>query len=473
MPYFLINDFRGGIDLRKSVLSSPAGTARVIKNAYVNAGGEVEKRKAFVKIATVPNDTYGLSALNNDLFVFGAGTNPIAGGEIDLTPTGVLGAIKYHKVAAPTTDTMVGVLDTELFEGKWYVVVLGASNTPWHSWNGTTVVNSQSGTPLKGVSAKTYRDKVYSADADVIYFSAILDPGSHTGVGAGFINASSRDGSMVNIIGIEQYYDQLAFFSSNSVQLWRMDADPAQNAEVQVLGGSGTMGTRSVSRYSSGDVIYLSRSGIRSLRARDSSTFAAVTDVGSAIDTLITEALKSFTPADTFKIYALIEPLLGQYWLAWGNRIYVLSAFSSSKVLGWSYYETPAAIDHITSVGNAVAFRAGNDIYLYGGQNLEEYDASEVVIETPMLDFDRMADHKAFVGFDLLAENTWAVDVRMDPTRPHIYERLAVFSEATPGMESIPMTGVSSHIGLKFTCVADGPAKLAQAAIHFQTTGAS
>src|SRR6516225_6678483 len=73
MPYMTITNFSAGLDLRRSALTAPAGTLRSLKNLHLTPGGEIEKRLAFVKIATVGAQTAGLIELNQKLYVFGPG----------------------------------------------------------------------------------------------------------------------------------------------------------------------------------------------------------------------------------------------------------------------------------------------------------------------------------------------------------------------------------------------------------------
>jgi len=62
MPYVLVEDFKGGIDTRRTVVTSVPGTAVTLTNAHVTRGGEIEKRRAFKLWATLPANTHGLAA---------------------------------------------------------------------------------------------------------------------------------------------------------------------------------------------------------------------------------------------------------------------------------------------------------------------------------------------------------------------------------------------------------------------------
>ena len=87
------------------------------------------------------------------------------------------------------------------------------------------------------------------------------------------------------------------------------------------------------------DLFYLDElSGIRSLRARDSSNSPAVDDVGSAVDPHVLTYLDTLTTAQIEDAVAMIADE-GRYWISVGSRIYVFSFFKATKVSAWSYYE--------------------------------------------------------------------------------------------------------------------------------------
>ena len=71
MPYILVEDFRGGLDNRRSNVTAQPGTLVTLKNAHINRGGEIEKRTAFVKLTDLPSNSFGLSASNGQIYVFG------------------------------------------------------------------------------------------------------------------------------------------------------------------------------------------------------------------------------------------------------------------------------------------------------------------------------------------------------------------------------------------------------------------
>ena len=43
---FSIGDFRRGLDTRRTALTAPSGSLRILENALLNPGGEIQKRFA-------------------------------------------------------------------------------------------------------------------------------------------------------------------------------------------------------------------------------------------------------------------------------------------------------------------------------------------------------------------------------------------------------------------------------------------
>ena len=66
MPYLLISDFAGGLDTRKSALTSPAGTLQRLNDCVITPGGEIAKRKAFVQVADLTG-SFGLAATESKI----------------------------------------------------------------------------------------------------------------------------------------------------------------------------------------------------------------------------------------------------------------------------------------------------------------------------------------------------------------------------------------------------------------------
>jgi hypothetical protein len=98
LAYEVVENFAAGLDNRKSPLTAPGGTLTRLTNAAINPGGEIEKRRAFVRVGTnTLAGTFGLAATSSTLYAFTRDT--------DVTPpaTGITGTnLVFQKL--PNSD---------------------------------------------------------------------------------------------------------------------------------------------------------------------------------------------------------------------------------------------------------------------------------------------------------------------------------------------------------------------------------
>ena len=127
--------------------------------------------------------------------------------------------------------------------------------------------------------------------------------------GAAVISFLSQFGPQDTVRAFASIQGRLAVFGGLSTQLWTIDADPANFALQQVLDNTGTIAAQSVKSIGDLDVMYLDSTGIRSLRAKESTLNASVNDIGTAIDLTIRAALVSY---DASLACAVVEPTTKQ-----------------------------------------------------------------------------------------------------------------------------------------------------------------
>lgn len=70
MKTIVLENFRYGLDTRRSAISSSLGTLTALENAFVNQGAEIENRKAFVKLGKLAANSYDLVATPTGLVSF-------------------------------------------------------------------------------------------------------------------------------------------------------------------------------------------------------------------------------------------------------------------------------------------------------------------------------------------------------------------------------------------------------------------
>jgi hypothetical protein len=316
----------------------------------------------------------------------------------------------------------------------------------------------------------TYKGKEYLAAGSTLYFSKLNDA-TKWGVyelGSGFIDMSNNFGGREDITGFGAYQGFVAVFTRRNCQLWFFDPNPAQNAQKQILDNTGCLAPGSVAAVGAVDMFYLADNGIRSLRARENTDAAYANDIGSPVDQMVIDHMRTMTEADKYNAKAIIEPEDGRYWLALGSRLFVLSSFAGSGINAWSEYEPGFQVQELASMENKVYARsAGNQIFVYGGLSGGVYDSSPVTVEMPYLDANKPATFKSVNGLDVTVEGKWTVHVGFDYTNPTARDEIATMEQPTFALGRIPVTGYGTHIGLKLTSSAPGYAKLANAIVHY------
>lgn len=684
MPYLVVENFNGGLDTRKSVLTAPPGTLQVATNCHINRGGEIEKRKAFVLKSVLPANSFGFHAVRGNLYTFGS----VASGSLSpALPAGV----NYQRLQHPTgAAAMTDLIWAENFDGKIYAIAEygdgniyhfydGTRVTTWDSiaasvasnanvaarlaeridlqaaytaaavsnvvtitaavagtaftyaqstlnggsnsdetialaetvknvkavtevlatasfrvvggssgggnqvtsitiggvevlgsavaWgtsdavtasavatqintytsspnytaaavgnlvtisapagtgatlNGLTVTITPGGTVAvspsstttaggvtavsavaqvvtatidgtfeaadtftitldgndytvsgaasgTGLTAKTLRNKIYSTTSSLVYFCANGTPTTWgSGTGSGFINMSNQDGGSEELTATGVYQSNLAVFSKRAIQIWYIDVDPLANRQLQVLPNIGTASPKSVVSIGDSDVLFLAQTGVRSMRARDSSNSASVYDIGTPVDDLIANDISDLSEDQVANALGIIEPRDGRYWLVLGSKIYVFSFFATSKVSAWSIYEddfTPVAM---ATIDKRLYIRGDDDnYYIYGGDDGTTYDDCEVEVVLPYLSAQAPATMKEVQGVDVACEGEWSVYVGTDPTVPEERDLSHIITNSTFGLGRLQDTGQTTHIGLRFVSAAPGYARISSVMVHY------
>jgi len=443
-------------------------------NAHITPGGEIEKRMAFVPFWEVEPSTRGLVEVNQNLYVFGPNgpyvTDPPGLTQTPPTPwtVGVLGQ---------QTPTIFEIIDYDLFQNKVFVILWtdGAGNI-MRFYNGVNV-------PLAtGYYCKTYKTKVYTVQGAMLAFSASNDATKWFNIaapvqdGSGQIDLSTTDSDMTDNVGLEVYYDQIAVMSKTATQLWKMDPDPSKNQFVQTLRQAGTVAWRSVLQYGSGDVMYLSQSGIRSLRARNSSLAAAVSDIGSPLDPVLQDLMRYQGEDWMSGTIAILQPVTGRFWIILPDRIYILSAFPGPKITAWSEYDPGIVITAAAVHQNRVVVRDDqNMIYAYGGISDEGpvYDDCFVELIFPFHAGTEVATYKTFVGLDATCAGVpWDVYGAFNVEDSTVEDWFGGFDQSTFLQGKFAINGYSTHMSLRLRSQSAGPQTLSNMVVHY-TVGES
>jgi hypothetical protein len=249
---------------------------------------------------------------------------------------------------------------------------------------------------------------------------------------------------------------------------------------VQTLRDAGTIAWRSVLQYGSGDVMYLSPSGVRSLRARNSSLAAAVSDIGSPLDPVLQDLFQTQGETVAASAMALLQPVSGRFWVILNDRIYVLSAFPGPKVTAWSEYllTTSVGPDQVffrvtaaTNYRHHVVMRGDdNKIYAYGGTDDAGpvYDDCPVELVFPFHACDTPATTKQFHGIDAAAVGQWEVSAATNLADDTVEDFVGLLIGPTFQQGKQPVFAEGTHLSLRLRNYLSGPAVLSNLIVHFR-----
>lgn len=156
--------------------------------------------------------------------------------------------------------------------------------------------------------------KVYSADKDIIRYSATVNPLDWTSQNdAGFLPFGLQTYGANPILAMGIYRSNLVAFNSEGFQMWQVDEDPANASLLDAL-PVGSSQHKALSPVAN-DLFFLSAQGVRSMGIAAASVNLQSGDVGMPIDVLVQysatqAALDGVDPVATY------YPSAGQYWLA-------------------------------------------------------------------------------------------------------------------------------------------------------------
>lgn len=382
----------------------------------------------------------------------------------------------YTASASGSTVTVTAADTGPAVNGKAIDVTVGGDVTVG---NGVAMAGGENEEAMftPGTFVKTVGSRMTSVAGPLTHGSGLSQPTKWTTdvTGAFFIDMSTRAAGSEDLTSLAIYQNYVAVFAERVIQLWAFDSDPNNNEVVQVLNNTGTAFPRSVTQFGDNDLFYADESGVRSLRARDSSNAAATTDIGVPVDTIVTAKL-----AETFdrnKVVGLIEPRDGRFWLSAGDTIYVFSFFAGSKVSAWTTYlatttidgvETEFTIDEMCVFNKKVYLRGGDTVYVFGGlSRTPQYDETEAEVWLPFLDASTPTTPKEFTGIDAAMDGQWETYIAADPVEPNESELIATLTKTTYNDERNPMVGKSTHVSPRFKSKGAGYARLGSVVVTF------
>jgi hypothetical protein len=166
-----------------------------------------------------------------------------------------------------------------------------------------------------------------------------------------------------------------------------------------------------------------------------------VVDVGSPVDSIITDSLLNFTDAD--KACSIMEPTNNRYWLYLNGTIYVLSYYPQLKVQAWSTYLPTYDVGGVQTTfvpekfliykGQIYVLATDGKIFLYGGPTNNQYDGCVCKVELPWLDNKKPYIKKIGERVNVAMGGMWEVQCGLDPRATDPMQIVVPFDNPIPG----------------------------------------
>lgn len=451
----------GNVDWATSNSATAEAIASNIRSASANYTAYADGATVYLSKLTSKS-----SEPNNFVVVVATGGDTAVGGSTD----------DYTTSLVTTINDMDGGVDFVAGQPQISTLTVGGTFEVGDRFSVTIDDQDIGGTAIGGERASavlTHKQKVYAVFGPTLGFSGIGAPTKwgRNSIGAGQIDMSSQAAGSETLTALAVYQSELAVFARRAIQREFVDVDEDQNTHLQTINNFGTIAPKTVASFGESDVFFLSDSGVRSLRARDSSNTASISDIGTPIDPLLIPELNALSASQLAAARGIIEPEDGRYLLSVGGKVYVFSFFPVSKISAWSEYSLGFTVDEWVSADNRLYARSGDTIYIYGGASNTSYDSAAVEVIMPYVDGRRSAHFKSWVGYDIALSGEWIVEGSFNPNKPTSWNKFGTVYQHSYDNYRMGIADRSTHLALRLTHQKAEAAKVINVALEYNQTG--
>lgn len=389
MTSITFDKFDGGLDLRRGSSVTDANKLRRSDNVYVTTGKTLQKRPCLRKVADLEIGTIGLRSGNGILNTFYGGP--------PVTHSNIL--FKANSVAHPSSTPLPSKVHfCEVFNGFLYTAIGYDNGTTVHHYlDGTLPTHVTDVNCPNTKEVLKQQSKIYAKGNEVVRYCATNLPRNWTLANdAGFLPTGIQAIGSTVCTALGQFAkSKLAFFSSDSIQVWKVDPNPALNAIESIVSNVGTRYSKSPLGFS-GDIFFLSDTGFRSVTVLADTDNLRDIDIGNAIDSIVLPTLNS--TSDPISIF---YSGLGQFWSIDNKTVWVYSFSRTAKLSAWSKFILPIAADDATVLNGDLYIRSGNSVYVMDKAVFSDDGVPPVItVEYPFLDFRTPGVLKMITGVD-------------------------------------------------------------------------
>ena len=502
MASVTFEDFRTGLDRRKSQEVSDLRSLQECKNAYVTTGYAVSKRPGLENLhnATALATTFkGLYIHDRKLVTVTHTTGfvapPALAGYGIAPPINATLEVLVCENPDDAADTIVRVWHISSFNRKLYVVVEYTSGTIRHFFGTLTELKSGTHAPISDVNCPNTKSvavsasKVfaigtnatgqayvkYSATEDPTDWSSPDDASGTLGLPVGLESGDDDD-----IIAVGTYRGDLLAFMTNNIQLWKTDPDPTQISLETVIDNAYITFTDSQAPIGQ-DTVFLNDGGFFAAGQLLYTDRMDTGDIGSQITSVVGPKISA--DAATNEPVAVHWAALNQYMCAIKDEIFVLSASPSAQLQAWSQYTLPTGF----VVEDMISFRefcfckittpGGSFIYSFNPEKTidDTYSAAtsaiDVHIQSAYQSLGAQGRWKKIYGMDALFTGTANVQHRWDARTPSEKTTAVSLSSDTRPGPMIPVELMTTEISFDITKSDNAAFTLNGLTYYFQPLG--
>lgn len=299
-----------GLNSQDASSDLPEGFALTANNCIIDKFGRIGSRKGVMAV--------GAQTLGKITFISEVRNKTISATDSSFFVDGVA---KYTAVSGHETQAAVTVMQQN---GPDFLVMVSDADVPL-SFDGTDVVPLVISAYPTGLSAVDFLPSIIMSGygrlwtagpngGNVIYFSDLLNPGNWATGSSGRLDITTMVGED-KIVGLAAHNNALIIFLRNNILIYSGPANPAGMALLDTINGLGCIAKGSIQRTGE-DIIFLSRTGLRSLNRTVQEKSAPLNDLSKNVrDELMTAVLDStgasiksvYSPENSFYLLSLPE----------------------------------------------------------------------------------------------------------------------------------------------------------------------